>query len=88
MPRVSIEAVARYMDMINMLPVHYQGQVASNVQTIRRRMANEFGCDPEEMALTRERIRQLERRALGKLKKHSLLKAWNEEVPCEYAGVA
>jgi selenocysteine lyase/cysteine desulfurase len=53
MPRVSIEAVARYMDMINMLPVHYQGQVASNVQTIRRRMANEFGCDPEEMALTR-----------------------------------
>ncbi len=53
MPRVSIEAVARYMDMINMLPVHYQGQVASNVQTIRRRMAMEFGCDPEEMALTR-----------------------------------
>ena len=53
MPRVSIEAVARYMDMINMLPVHYQGMVASNVQTIRRRMANEFGCDPEEMALTR-----------------------------------
>jgi len=53
MPRVSIEAVARYMDMINMLPVHYQGMVAASVQTIRRRMANEFGCDPEEMALTR-----------------------------------
>jgi isopenicillin-N epimerase len=53
MPRVSLESVARYMDMINMLPVHYQGQVASNVQTISRRMANEFGCDPEEMALTR-----------------------------------
>ncbi len=53
MPRVSLESVARYMDMINMLPVHYQGMVASNVQTIRRRMANEFGCDPEEMALTR-----------------------------------
>ena len=27
--------------------------VAANVETIRRRMANEFGCDPEEMALTR-----------------------------------
>jgi isopenicillin-N epimerase len=53
MPRVSLESVGRYMDMINMLPVHYQGMVASNVQTIRRRMANEFGCDPEEMALTR-----------------------------------
>jgi isopenicillin-N epimerase len=53
MPRVSLESVGRYMDMINMLPVHYQGMVASNVQTIRRRMANEFGCDAEEMALTR-----------------------------------
>jgi len=53
MPRVSLESVGRYMDMINMLPVHYQGMVASNVQTIRRRMAMEFGCDPEEMALTR-----------------------------------
>jgi isopenicillin-N epimerase len=53
MPRVSLESVGRYMDMINMLPVHYQGMVASNVQTIRRRMAMEFGCDAEEMALTR-----------------------------------
>jgi isopenicillin-N epimerase len=39
--------------MINMLPVHYQGQIAGNTQTIRRRMAAEFGCDLEEMALTR-----------------------------------
>ncbi len=53
MPRVALESVWRYMDMINMLPVHYQGMVAGNIQTIRRRMANEFGCDPEEMALTR-----------------------------------
>jgi selenocysteine lyase/cysteine desulfurase len=53
MPRVSLESVGRYMDMINMLPVHYQGMVAASVQTIRRRMAMEFGCDPEEMALTR-----------------------------------
>ncbi|MGD0783933.1 MAG: aminotransferase class V-fold PLP-dependent enzyme, partial [Candidatus Aminicenantales bacterium] len=52
-PRVAIESVFRYMDMINMLPVHYQGMVAGNVQTIRRRMANEFGCDSEEIALTR-----------------------------------
>ncbi len=52
-PRVALEAVWRYMDMINMLPVHYQGMVAQNVQTIRLRMAAEFGCEPEEMALTR-----------------------------------
>jgi selenocysteine lyase/cysteine desulfurase len=53
MPRVALESVARYMDMINMLPVHYQGMVAASVQTIRRRMAMEFGCETEEMALTR-----------------------------------
>jgi len=52
-PRVVLESVWRYMDMINMLPVHYQGQVANNIQTIRRRMAAEFGCEPEELALTR-----------------------------------
>ena len=53
MPRVALESVFRYMDMINMLPVHYQGMVAGNAETIRRRMANEFGCAREEMALTR-----------------------------------
>jgi len=51
--RVVLEAEWRYMDIINMLPVHYQGQVANNIQTIRRRMAAEFGADPEEIALTR-----------------------------------
>jgi len=52
-PRVVLESVWRYMDMINMLPIHYQGQIANNIQTIRRRMAAEFGCEPEELALTR-----------------------------------
>jgi isopenicillin-N epimerase len=52
-PRVALESEWRYMDMINMLPVHYQGMIARNVETIRLRMAAEFGCEPEEMALTR-----------------------------------
>jgi len=52
-PRVVLESAFRYTEMINMLPVHYQGMVAGGIQTIRRRMANEFGCDPEELALTR-----------------------------------
>ncbi|MGB8951411.1 MAG: aminotransferase class V-fold PLP-dependent enzyme [Candidatus Aminicenantales bacterium] len=52
-PRVVLESVWRYMDMINMMPIHYQGMVAGNIQTIRLRMAKEFGCDPEELALTR-----------------------------------
>jgi isopenicillin-N epimerase len=41
------------MEIINMLPVHYQAEVASHVDTIRLRMAKEFGADPEEIALTR-----------------------------------
>jgi selenocysteine lyase/cysteine desulfurase len=52
-PRVALEAEWRYMDMINMAPIFYQGPIADHVQTIRVRMAAEFGCDPEELALTR-----------------------------------
>ncbi|MGA2587556.1 MAG: aminotransferase class V-fold PLP-dependent enzyme [Candidatus Aminicenantales bacterium] len=51
--RVVLESEFRYMDMINMLPVHYQGMVASNASSLRMKMAAEFGCDPEEIALTR-----------------------------------
>jgi len=52
-PRVVLEAECRYLELINLLPVHYQRMVQSNIETIRRRMAAEFGCLPEEMALTR-----------------------------------
>src|SRR4030065_19916 len=41
------------MDMSNILPAHYQAMIAKNVETIRLRMAAEFGCDPDEIALTR-----------------------------------
>jgi len=52
-PRVVLESEFRYLELINMLPVHYQAMVAENCETIRRRMAAEFGCDPAELALTR-----------------------------------
>jgi len=52
-PRVVLEAETRYMELINMLPYHYQNMVQKNIQTIRVRMAAEFGADPEEVALTR-----------------------------------
>jgi len=52
-PRVVLESEFRYLEMINMLPVHYQAMVADHIETIRRRMAAEFGCDPSELALTR-----------------------------------
>ena len=52
-PRVVLESEFRYLELINMLPVHYQAMVAENVETIRRRMAAEFGCATDELALTR-----------------------------------
>ena len=52
-PRVALESEERFMEMINMAPTFYGGPVADRVQTIRVRMAHEFGCTPEELALTR-----------------------------------
>src|SRR5438128_724818 len=59
-PRVVHEAVKRYMDMANMLPVQYNGMIGRNIDTVRRRMAAEFGCDPLELALTRNASESLQ----------------------------
>ena len=52
-PRVVHEALKRYLDFSNQLPVHYRGQLSQNIETVRRRLADEVGCDPEELAITR-----------------------------------
>ncbi len=52
-PRVVLEAEFRYLETINLLPVRYQAMVADGIPVIRKRMAAEFGCDQEELALTR-----------------------------------
>jgi len=51
--RMALESEIRFLHMINMAPIFYQGPIAERIQTIRVRMAEEFGCAPEEMALTR-----------------------------------
>lgn len=52
-PRVVHEALKRYLDFSNQLPVHYRAQLQRNIETVRRGLAEEFGCDPEELAITR-----------------------------------
>jgi isopenicillin-N epimerase len=52
-PRVVLESEQRFLQMINMSPIFYQIPVEERIQTIRVGMAHEFGCAPEEMALTR-----------------------------------
>jgi isopenicillin-N epimerase len=59
-PRVVHEAVKRYLDMSNMLPIVYRAQIERNFEPIRRAMAKEFGCDPEEIALTRNASESLQ----------------------------
>lgn len=52
-PRVVHEAMKRYLDFSNQAPVYYRGQLEQNKETARRRLAAEFGCDKEELAITR-----------------------------------
>jgi selenocysteine lyase/cysteine desulfurase len=59
-PRVVLEACKRYMDMSNMLPVQYRGDIERHLQTVRRGLAKEFGCDEDEIALTRNASESLQ----------------------------
>jgi selenocysteine lyase/cysteine desulfurase len=59
-PQVVMRAVERYLEMENLLPVRYAGQIGSNLETVRRELAVEFGCDPEELAITRNASESLQ----------------------------
>jgi selenocysteine lyase/cysteine desulfurase len=59
-PRVVHEAVKRYMDMANMLPVTYNNGIGRNLPTVRRRMAAEFGCPEDTLAFTRNASESLQ----------------------------
>ena len=54
------EAYKRYLDYSNQAPVYHRGLIERNIETARRRLAAEFGCDPEEMAITRNASESLQ----------------------------
>ena len=60
MPRVVMEAVKRYMDLENEAPGYYGGMINANAETARRELAAEVGCDPEEIAITRNSSESLQ----------------------------
>src|SRR5512143_1368445 len=65
-PRVVHEALKRYLDLSNEAPVYHMWQILEpNIETVRRRLAAEFGCDPEEMAITRNASEALQAAQLG-----------------------
>src|SRR3989475_11703836 len=65
-PRVVQEAMRRYLEYSNTAPVYTMWQVLEpEIESVRRRLAASFGCDPEEMAITRNAREALEIVQLG-----------------------
>src|SRR6516165_3238634 len=65
-PRVVHEALKRYLDISNQAPIHYMWNLLEpNVETVRRKLAAEAGCDPEELAITRNASEALQICQLG-----------------------
>ena len=59
-PTVVHEAYKRYLDSSNQAPVYHRGLIERNIETVRRRLAAEFGADPEEIAITRNASESLQ----------------------------
>jgi isopenicillin-N epimerase len=65
-PRVVQEAMRRYLEFSNEAPVHTMWNILEpHIEPVRRRLAASFGCDPEEMAITRNASEALEIVQLG-----------------------
>jgi selenocysteine lyase/cysteine desulfurase len=65
-PRVVHEALKRYLDISNQAPIHYMWNLLEpNIETVRRKLAAEVGCDPEELAITRNASEALQIAQLG-----------------------
>jgi selenocysteine lyase/cysteine desulfurase len=60
-PRVVQEALVRHLAYSNEAPVHTMWRVLEpQIETVRQRLARQFGCDPEELAITRNASESLE----------------------------
>ncbi|MBC8647342.1 MAG: aminotransferase class V-fold PLP-dependent enzyme [Thermoanaerobaculia bacterium] len=61
-----LEAMIRDLRFSNEIPVHHMwGILEPRIESVRRELAREFGCDPEEMAITRNASESLETLTLG-----------------------
>jgi len=65
-PRVVQESMRRSLEFSNIAPARTMWAVLEpEVETVRQRLARDFGCDPEEMAITRNASEALENVQLG-----------------------
>jgi isopenicillin-N epimerase len=60
-PRVVQEAMRRYLEFSNMAPTHNMWRILEpQIESVRTRLAAVVGCDPEELAITRNASESLE----------------------------
>ena len=65
-PRIVQEAMRRYLDYSNTAPAYTMWQILEpEIESVRRRLAASFGCDAEEMAITRNASEAIEVVQLG-----------------------
>ncbi|MGE5277395.1 MAG: aminotransferase class V-fold PLP-dependent enzyme [Acidobacteriota bacterium] len=65
-PSHVLEAMIRDLRFSNEIPVHHMWNVLEpRIESVRRGLAAEFGCDPEEMAITRNASEAMETLTLG-----------------------
>ncbi len=65
-PRVVQDALRQYLEFSNQAPVYNMWQVLEpQIEGVRQRLARAFGCDPEELAITRNASEALEICQLG-----------------------
>jgi selenocysteine lyase/cysteine desulfurase len=65
-PKVVMDTEIRYLEIENMTPSYYMWRILDpGVENARRRLARVFGCDPEEIAITRNASEALEAVQLG-----------------------
>lgn len=65
-PAHVLEALIRDIRFSNVVPVYQMWTVLEpRIESVRRELAQEFGCDPEEMAITRNASEALETLILG-----------------------
>src|SRR5437879_8581907 len=64
--RIVQDAMRRYLEYSNTAPAYTMWQVLEpEIEAVRHRLAASFGCDPEEMAITRNASEALEIVQLG-----------------------
>jgi selenocysteine lyase/cysteine desulfurase len=65
-PKIVMDTETRYLEVENMNPSYYMWNVLDpGIETVRRRLARAFGCDTEEIAITRNASEALEIVQLG-----------------------